>query len=422
MPAFISLFAARCRALLSSIRPVRLAPRGRAWRLGLASGALAALATACGGGGGSVAGVGSGGTGAYTAGAISGFGSIFVNGVEFDDRSAQLQDDEGQPVARGGNALRLGMTVAIDSPTVSTTTATPQAVASTIQIGTELVGPVSAVDVTARRVTVLGQTVQVTATTVLDERLVGAGGLASLAGKVVVVYGLPGAGSGGPVATRIEPAAEGLSVYKLRGLISEINRPAATVRIDGATLVAQGGVALPAAWNPGSLVRVRLRTTPDALGRWVIASVDSDEAPGSSRNGRDARLDGLVTGVTDARNFQLNGVPVNLGELSADGRVQLGARIEVRGRFVAGVLQATDIDVKDEAQDSEREFDVRGVVSALDRASQTLTVQGQVMAYGTARFDDGGPADLAVGGQVEVKARLAANGTRLVATRVKLAD
>jgi len=52
--------------------------------------ACAALAASCGGG------VDSGGTGApissYASGPITGFGSVIVNGVRFDDRSATVRD------------------------------------------------------------------------------------------------------------------------------------------------------------------------------------------------------------------------------------------------------------------------------------------------------------------------------------------
>ncbi|MGE5115419.1 MAG: hypothetical protein ACM3N6_02890, partial [Betaproteobacteria bacterium] len=54
---------------------------------------LVALAGAglvsCGGG------VGTGGTGSYGSGPVSGFGSIFVGDIEFDDSAAAIVDDDG---------------------------------------------------------------------------------------------------------------------------------------------------------------------------------------------------------------------------------------------------------------------------------------------------------------------------------------
>ena len=76
-----------------------------------ASWVAVALLSACGGGGGGSASVSSdpaGGSGAYSMGAISGFGSIIVNGVRHDDKSARVFDDDG--AARRSDELKLGMT------------------------------------------------------------------------------------------------------------------------------------------------------------------------------------------------------------------------------------------------------------------------------------------------------------------------
>src|SRR5690349_10437722 len=72
--------------------------------------ALALLVVAgCGGDGG----VDSGGTGAspqsFASGPITGFGSVIVAGVHFDESSAQVQDADGN--TRPASGLQLGMTV-----------------------------------------------------------------------------------------------------------------------------------------------------------------------------------------------------------------------------------------------------------------------------------------------------------------------
>ncbi len=68
-----------------------------------------ALLAACGGGGG----VDTGGTGgavpAVASGPITGFGSVIVGGVRFDDSSAEVEDLDG--TRRSRDELRLGMTV-----------------------------------------------------------------------------------------------------------------------------------------------------------------------------------------------------------------------------------------------------------------------------------------------------------------------
>src|SRR6478609_9453528 len=71
---------------------------------------LVLLLAACGGG------VDSGGTGApaessSASGPITGFGSVIVNGVHFDDSNAGITDGEG--MARQRQDLKLGMTTVI---------------------------------------------------------------------------------------------------------------------------------------------------------------------------------------------------------------------------------------------------------------------------------------------------------------------
>src|SRR3954451_20563004 len=95
----------------------KLAAAGFTRREGLLAliGGVAAL-SGCGGGGDGVASVGSGGTGSFSSGAITGFGSIIVNGVRFDDSQARITDDNG--VLHNPGDLKLGMVVSITGSTV----------------------------------------------------------------------------------------------------------------------------------------------------------------------------------------------------------------------------------------------------------------------------------------------------------------
>ena len=71
-------------------------------RRSLLAGAAASVAASllgCGGGDG-LAGVGTGGTGSFSSGPIRGFGSIVVNGVRYDEASAQVVGDAGAAFSR----------------------------------------------------------------------------------------------------------------------------------------------------------------------------------------------------------------------------------------------------------------------------------------------------------------------------------
>src|SRR5262245_13917335 len=63
------------------------------------------LGLSCGGG------VGTGGTGAFASGPITGFGSIIVNDVHFDESAARIDDDGGN--GRDRSELHLGTVVEV---------------------------------------------------------------------------------------------------------------------------------------------------------------------------------------------------------------------------------------------------------------------------------------------------------------------
>ena len=96
-------------------------------RIALAWLAAAVLAIGCGGGGGG--GTPSAAGSALTMGTISGFGSIIVDGVRFDDSSAEVLDDDDQPHDR--SELRLGMTVEVLSDRIQAANAMAHICSST---------------------------------------------------------------------------------------------------------------------------------------------------------------------------------------------------------------------------------------------------------------------------------------------------
>jgi len=379
-----------------------------------------ALLNACGGGGGSATvdagGVKTGGTGAYAAGPISGFGSVIVGGVEFDDSRATVLDDDGAAVGRTGSELRLGMTVDIDGGTlIEGTTTNPNAtsVASTIRITSEIVGRVSAVDAAAGTLTVLGQTVKVNAATVLDAST--GGSLAALLNRVVEVYALPGATSGSLVATRVEFSTA--ASFKLRGLVSAVDSATQTLRIGAATLAYGGASGVPTALMLNSVVRVRVLATPSAGGVWTITRFGT--AVLTPSDGRDARLEGVATNYAAASaSFSVNGVAVDARGVTAPAGLATGVRVEVRGRMSGSTLVATEVKVKTEQQSEGSEFEVKGDIESANAAAQIFVVRGVTIDWSTARFSGGSSALLTVGRRVEVHGVLAADRSRVKATEI----
>ncbi len=402
-------------------RPALPATVSRRTVLGAAAASSASvLLVACGGGGDDPAPAApptSGATTAssYTDGVISGFGSVIVSGVRFDDSAASISTEDGTAVS--ASAMKLGMTIEIEGGRIDAAAAS--ALALRIRLNTEVLGPVSAVDTTASTITVLGQTVVVTTSTLFDETLTG--GLSAISvGDVVEVYGILDSAGGRIVATRIE-AEDSATVYKLRGRIADLDTTAKTFTINGTVISYLG---LPAAMVPpglanGQLVRVRLQTTQVA-GQWVATAL---------RGGRrwpdailEAKLEGIITAFTSLASFSVNGLPVNASTASyPDGTagIVLGARVEVSGTITDGVMQATKVEVEERRHSGPREWDLRGEIGNLNTTDKTFALRGVTVWYGgTVDFRDGTEATLANGVRVRARGPLAADRTRMEATRI----
>jgi Domain of unknown function (DUF5666) len=374
---------------------------------------LSLFLVACGGG------VESGGTGgnasaSYVSGPITGFGSVIVGGVRFDDSSAAVTDASGGTRTR--DDLKLGMTINVrGTPITGDGTGT----ATSIVYGSAIVGPISAIDVTAERITVLGQSVDVLTTTVFDSNLVGA--IKALAlGDVIEVYALFDSATQRYGATRIERKAAAL-IYQLRGVVTNLNTSASRFTLGGEAI---SYATLPAAEVPaglvnGSIVRVELQTTPPG---GVGAALRIKLAVTPPRDNDEVRIEGLISAFKSSADFSVDGVPVNAAQASfPDGTAGLavGARVALQGTVMSGVLSASRVQIKSQGQVETEGFELRGMITGLDTTAQRFTLRGVSVDYsGPVDYRDGTQADLQPFASVEVRGRLSGDGTRLVATRI----
>jgi hypothetical protein len=387
-------------------------------------GGIATL-SACGGGGGSssgIASVGSGGTGSFSSGAITGFGSIIVNGVRFDDSRATITDDEG--ASRNSGDLKLGMVVFIAGSAVVAGVNGSSAVASSITFGSELRGPI--VSIGSQSLVVLGQTVQIGTNTVFDTAI--AGGLAGLSvGQIIEVHGFVDPAANTIVATRIERTVNA-TVFKLQGVMQALNTSAKTFTI-GTLTISYAGIAatdLPTLAN-GLLIHVRLASTP-ATGTRTATRIRAVER--QVEDHEEAELEGTVTAFTSSSTFSVNGVAVDAGKATFPNGttgLRLGARVEVEGTVTNGVLVAATVKLENEAEVENREFELHGTVSNLNTTNKTFVIRGVTVSYaGNVRFDKGDASTLAaVNGttrRIEVRGTNSAATNSVIATRINFED
>jgi hypothetical protein len=93
---------------------------------------LAALALLGGCGGVDSGGTGTGASSTYASGPITGFGSIIVNGVRYDDIGASIEDDDGR--VRSHDELGLGMRTEVIASAITTAAGVASATASSIRV------------------------------------------------------------------------------------------------------------------------------------------------------------------------------------------------------------------------------------------------------------------------------------------------
>jgi len=375
---------------------------------------LAALIVACGG-------VDSGGTGSYAAGPITGYGSIIVGGVHYDESTARIEDDSG--TERLADDLQLGMIAEIRASDPVGVTGMQSAIATSVRFRSELVGPVEAIDSTLGTLTVLGQKVQINATTVFDARL--AGGLAALhVNDVVEVFGqLDASAQLRYTATRIEPRT-GAASYKLRGIVTAVSSSGTfkTLVIGGQTFdfSALGSDIRP---SRNQLLRVVFGTVKVA-GNWVASAIEIGTRQLPDRDS--AEVEGRITAFTSNEMFEVDGIPIAASVLTQfpDGRagVVLGARVEVRGSSSGGTLYATRVSIEGDNSGGPDPFQFTGVIQLLDTTAQTFVMRGFTVHWSdSTQFATGTNASsLRNLRKAAVKGALSADGTRLEASSIRI--
>jgi Domain of unknown function (DUF5666) len=385
----------------------------RAWVQAGVMALSCAIVAACGGGGSDPQtagnGVGVGGTGAAASGRVSGFGSIIVNGIRFDDSRSSVADDDGVT-----GTVKLGMVVDVKSSALTTDAASglQQGTASQIVYSSSIKGKVEATP-GGNVLTVLGQTVTVDAATVYEGY---ASGYTSVqVNDEVEVYAFSGATGGSYVATRIERKS-GLTEYKLRGKVSSLDTTAKTFSIGTANIsYASMGTSVPAL-SDGQIVRVKLGTTPSS-GTWQATRIDGVSV--SLVDGGMAEVEGIVSDFLGVSSFKVNGVPVNAGATTAS--LSNGLRVEVEGVSRAGVLVANKVEIKN-SSGSDVETRLFGPIESVNTGAQTFVVRGVTVRYDNSSndpFDKMTSSDLQVDFAVEVRGTMDSNGSQVLATRIK---
>ncbi len=379
---------------------------------------LLAGLTGCGGGGGGeltaspppapppppTSGIGRTGL-AY--GPVSNFGSIIVNGVEYETDSTVFTNDD-EPGSESD--LKVGdMVVVVGTIDDNGTTGT----AEQVFFDDAVTGPVQSIDIPGSSLVVLGQTVRVTADTSFDDSFTPASLDGVSVDQIVEVTGQFDA-NGDIVATRIEPKPAG-SEYEVHGNVAALDDVNFTFTL-------------------GSLEVDYSSATLDNFPGGQISNGDFVEAKGMSLSGSGAleatkvelealipgadegdrlEIQGFITRFVSAEDFDVAGqavttTPNTLFEGGAAADLGLNIKVEVEGDIDAnGVLVASKVDIR-----RAKAVRATAVIDSVDSATDSFVVLDiTVRVDELTRIEDKSDAqleplnvsDLNVGDYVEVR-------------------
>ena len=355
----------------------------------------------------------------YAVGTISGFGSIVVNGVRYDESKASIQNEDGSAMKAAD--LKLGMTVDIVAePAQKSSTGVMTATATQVQYRSELEGPLTAI--TGNQLKILGQTVLINEATVFEDGRP----LSLQIGKVLDVHGQRNA-NGEILASRIEIENDLDDPYQLRAAISDLNGSEATFRIGEAIINYRTLRESVGPLANGEIVQLKLSRTPNASGQWLaeqlkknapMAALESLIASGA---GVHADLEGYITRMDSATRFVVAGVVVDVSGVKNLPPLQVGRLIEVEGTLSQGILLASEVELENDL-DYGKAFEIEGIISQIDPGKQTFEIRGVTVDYSNSRFEDGTVNHLRVGVEVEVEGTLSGDGRTIKAERIEFDD
>ena len=344
--------------------------------------------TACGGGGdgGSTStGGGSGTTGStITSGVVSGFGSVFVAGVEFETDSSSFSLDDGDDGQEDEDGLAVGMVVTIIG-TVNADGVT--GTAEHIEFDDEIEGIVNANTVGTDgtgTMTVMGQVVVVKTTTIFESDVAGITSVDRVvAGNVVEVSGFS-SGDGTVYATRIEVklATHSGEEIEVKGVIT--NLTATTFDLGGLTVDVSSAMlddSIPdGTLSEGLYVEVKSTAGFNGSNELIAIEVELEDGGDMELDGDDGdeiELNGIVTAVHSDTIFEIGRRTVIIKDATsfehgnADAIV-VGVSLEVEGELNAeGKLVADEIELG-----IDDDIEMEGKLEAVN------TPPGTVMLFG----------------------------------------
>jgi hypothetical protein len=307
----------------------------------------------CGGGGNSsLAGGGIGGTGITASGAITGFGSIFVNGIEFETAGASRDVDGVTSVSDGTDddtVLGIGMVVTVTGTLNDDgLTGTAENIQYDDAVQGPVLGPIIEVDTLTRSFTVMGISVIMhMGSTVFSN--VDFDTLQS--NDLVEVSGFFDA-DGALQATRIVRIDGSEIDVEVKGTVTGLAGAVFVLAVDFAAATTYTVDATAAELPAGGLADNQYVEVKGTLTGTAIDAKSVELKSGGFTDTEYASIEGIVTDFIDIGNFRVAGQPVDASvaefiPAGLVGNLGDGMEVEVDGAIQGGVLMASRVEADD---------------------------------------------------------------------------
>lgn len=333
--------------------------------------AIGVFAVACGGSGSSNM-TSSGMSPVMATGTITGFGSIFVNGTEFQTTNAIIRKN-GQTVDQ--SQLAVGEVARLKGQKDDSD---GQGEAEEVDVDEAVAGPISAIDTTNNVVTVLAQMVKINAGTSFSKDIQPADITGLKVGNTIRVDGLTDS-TGAIVATRIESGSSSAPLQVV-GTVTNLSSTGHTFMINALNVdyssANLSGFSSGAPSN-GDVVEVQgtsFNTTTTTLTAQHVAREMSEEEEAAGDN---IEREGLITRFASATDFDVAGNPVtttsstvyrngNAADLALNVKVEVEGMLNSSNVLVASVVRF----------EHNGAVELQGQASAVDASGGTVTVLG----------------------------------------------
>lgn len=316
----------------------------------LAAAALLAVAGCGGAGGGSVAGGGTGGTG-ISSGTVTGFGSVFVNSVEFDttNSSVTLDGTSGpDETADPHRGLKVGMVVKVDGEFSDDDI---HGSAMEIEYKDNLEGPIDSITpigAMSKRMVVLGQTVildinqthfeNTTFDTLAVGNVIEVSGLLDVDGNIQATY----------VEKKADSFVSGTTEIEVKGAIKNLG--ATTFQINALTVDYSAATLPSEVLADGQHVEVKGRNYDGVTLTATEVEIDDDTL--GATDAAKVQVEGFITSVNSQTEFTVGTQPVKttsstVFENCTTCNIAADRKVEVEGSLAGSVLTATKVSFKD---------------------------------------------------------------------------